>query len=84
VPAALVPPGPVTKTETSPPALGPGGTTAFIAVLEATVNEVAGVEPKATAVALVKPEPLMTTVFPPAAGPLVGVTVLTTGAAITL
>ena len=63
MPAALVPPGPVTRTKTLPPALGPGGTTAFITVLETTVNEVAAVEPKVTAVAFVKPEPLMTGVF---------------------
>jgi hypothetical protein len=53
----------------------------FITVLEITVNEVAAVEPKVTAVAFVKPEPLMTTVFPPVAGPLVGLTVLTIGVA---
>lgn len=51
MPAALVPPGPVTKTDTAPPALGPGGTIALITELETTVNEVAEVEPKVTAVA---------------------------------
>jgi hypothetical protein len=54
---------------------------AFIAVLETTVNEGATVEPKITAVVFVKPEPLIDTVFPPAAGPLLGLTLLTTGAA---
>lgn len=81
MPAALVPPGPVTRTETLPPALGPGGTTASITVSEATMNEVAAVEPKVTAVAFVKPEPLITAVFPPAAGPPVGFTPLTAGTA---
>jgi hypothetical protein len=69
----------VTRTKTEPL---PGGTTAFIAVLETTVNEVAAVEPNVTAAAFVKPVPLMATVFSPAAGPLVGLTLLTTGAAI--
>jgi hypothetical protein len=62
-----------------PPALGPGGTAATITVSEATVNE-AAVEPKVTAVAFVKPEPIMIAVFPPVAEPLVGLIVLTTGA----
>ena len=81
MPAALVPPGPVTRTETVPPALGPGGTTAFIVEFETTVNAVAIVEPKATAVAFVNPEPPMDTVLPPAAGPLFGVTLLMMGVA---
>lgn len=76
-----MPPGPVTRTETVPPALGPGGTTAFIVELETTVNEVAIVEPNATAVVFVKLAPPIDTVLPPAAGPLFGVTLLTTGAA---
>jgi hypothetical protein len=81
VPAALVPLGPVTRTETLLPPIGPGGTTALITVSETTLNEVAAVKPKVTAVAFVKPKPLITAVFPPAIGPLVGLTVLTTGAA---
>lgn len=81
MPAALVPLGPVTRTETVPPAPGPGGTTTFIVKLETTVNEVATVEPKATAVVFVKLAPPIDTVLPPAAGPLLGVTLLTTGAA---
>lgn len=81
MPTALVPPGPVTRTETVPPALGPGGTTACIVELDTTVNEVAIVEPKATAVAFVKLAPLIDTVLPPAAAPLFGVTLLRTGAA---
>ena len=55
----------MTRTETVPPALGPGGATAFIVESETTVNEVAIVEPKATAVVFVNPEPLIDTVFPP-------------------
>jgi hypothetical protein len=55
---------------------------ALITVGETTVNEVAALDPKVTAVAFVKPDPLMETVFPPAAGPPVGLTLLTTGAAI--
>jgi hypothetical protein len=49
-------------------------------VSETTVNEVAAFEPNVTAVVFVKPEPLMTAVFPPATGPRVGLTLLTTGA----
>lgn len=52
----------------------------FISVLETKVKEV-GVEPKATAVAFVKPEPVITTLFPPVAGPLGGFRALTIGAA---
>jgi hypothetical protein len=62
-----------------PPPLGPGGTTAFITVLETNIKEVAGVEPKVTAVAFVKPEPVMTTLVPPAVGPLVGFITLIIG-----
>ena len=76
-----MPPGPVTRTETVPPALGPGGTTAVIVELDTTVNEVAIVEPKATAVVFVKFAPPIDTVLPPAAGPLLRVTFLMMGAA---
>lgn len=65
-------------TETAPL---PGGTTAFITVLETTVNEVVAVEPNVTAVAFVKPVPVMTAVFPPAARPLSGLTLVVVGAA---
>ena len=44
------------------------------------MNGVAAVEPKVTAVAPVKLEPLMTTIFPPAFGPEVGFIAVTTGA----
>jgi hypothetical protein len=69
------------RTETAPPALGPAGTTALITELESTVN-VAGLESNVRAVAYVKPEPPIDTVFSPAAAPLLGV--MTTGAAIPL
>ncbi len=46
------------------PAPAPIGTVAVICVSESTVNVVAGVDPKATAVAPEKPEPVMTTVSP--------------------
>jgi hypothetical protein len=72
----------VTRTETVPPALGPGGTTAVIVESETTVNVVAIVEPKAIAVAFVKPEPLIETVFPPETGPEEGLTFVIVGAGI--
>jgi hypothetical protein len=65
---------------TTPPLGGPVGTTALIIVSETTVNEIAAVEPKVTAVALVKLEPMIEILFPPAIGPLVGFTETTTGA----
>jgi predicted glycosyltransferase len=46
------------------------------------MNKLAAVEPKVTAVALLKPEPLMTTRFPPATGPEVGLIVVTVGGGI--
>jgi hypothetical protein len=74
-----MPPGPVIRTETVPPPLGPGGTTAFIALSKTTVKEVAGVEPKVIAVAFVKPKPMIDTVFPPATEPLLGFTKMMRG-----
>jgi hypothetical protein len=58
-----VPPGVVTITLPEVPA----ATTAVIIVEETTVNEVAGVPPKVTAVAPVKFVPVMVTVAPEAA-----------------
>ena len=40
---------------------------------------VAGVSPKSTSVAPVNPVPVIVTVVPPAAGPLVGLTFVTAG-----
>lgn len=81
MPAALVPPVAVTRTEILSPSVGPGGATALITVAESTVNEVAEVEPNVTAVPFVKPEPMMDTVFLPAVEPVVGFTMLTAGVA---
>jgi hypothetical protein len=50
-------------------------------VLLLTVNEVAATPPKSTAVAPVKPVPLMVTLVPPPTGPELGLTPLTTGGA---
>nr|WP_218003060.1 hypothetical protein [Nocardia asiatica] len=53
----------------------------MIWVSELTVNEVAGVAPKFTAVAPVRPVPVMTTVVPPASTPAFGATAVTVGSA---
>ena len=45
-----------------------------------TVTPVAAVAPKSTAVAPVKPVPVIVTDVPPATGPLVGLTPVTVGA----
>ena len=74
-----MPPTVVTVTSTVPAGLA--GEVAVIWVFESTVNEAAAVAPKATAVAPVKPVPVMTTDVPPAVGPEVGATELTVGAA---
>jgi hypothetical protein len=68
----------VTDTGTSPTA--PGGVTTEIDVAEFTVNDTAGEEPNTTAVAPVKPVPVIVTPVPPPADPLAGVTADTTGA----
>ncbi len=66
----LVPPTVVTVTVTVPAEWA--GVTAVICVEELTVNEVAGVPPKLTAVAPVRFVPVSTTVVPPATGPAFG------------
>ena len=53
----------------------------MIKVSLTTVNFAAGIESKRTAVAPVKPEPVMATVAPPAAGPPDGASAVTTGSA---
>jgi hypothetical protein len=58
----------------------PAGEVAVIWVAELTVNEVAGVLPKLTAVAPVNRAPVIVTDVPPAAGPDEGLTLLMTGA----
>ena len=74
----LVPPGVVTVTSTMPV---PAGAVAVTWVSEMTVTLVAGLGPKLTAVAPVKPEPVMVTTVPPAAGPEVGLMPVNAGAA---
>src|SRR5665213_4370616 len=70
VPAEVpVPFGVVTLTVTAPV---PAGDVAVICVAELTVKIVAFVLPNCTAVAPVKPVPVMTTLVPPVAGPDVG------------
>ena len=59
-----VPPGAITVTSTAPV---PAGLSAVIVVSFTTVNAVAGVVPKSTAVAPVKPVPVIVTKVPPAA-----------------
>ncbi len=57
----------------------PAGDVAVIEVAELTVNPVAAVAPKVTAVTLEKPVPVMVTLAPPLAGPVVGAIELTVG-----
>ena len=66
----------VTLTSTVPV---PAGEVAVIDVAELTVKPVAGVAPKLTAVAPVKPVPVMVTEVPPAVGPVVGEIEVTVG-----
>jgi hypothetical protein len=70
VPVGLVPAGVVIVTSTVPV---PAGDVAVICVAEFTVKLAAAVAPKFTAVAPVKPVPVIVTDVPPAAGPEVGV-----------
>src|SRR5450759_3928955 len=73
---AEVPPGVVTVTWTVPL---PVGLTAVIWASLSSETIVAAVAPNETPVAPVKPEPLMVTVVPPLAGPLVGLILDTNG-----
>ena len=78
VPADVpVPFGVVTLTVTAPV---PAGDVAVIWVAEFTVKLVAAVAPNLTAVAPVKPVPVMTTLVPPVVGPDVGASPVTVGA----
>ncbi len=72
-----VPWGPVTVTSTTPL---PPGETAVIEVSELTLNEAAGLEPNATALAPVNCTPVSLTDVPPAGGPVLGCRPVTTGA----
>ena len=73
---ADVPPGATTVTFTVPV---PAGLTAVIVVGLTTVTSVAGVVPKLTAVAPVKPVPVIVTTVPPAGEPEVGLMPETVG-----
>ena len=57
----------------------PAGEVAVIEVSELTVNDVAAVDPNLTAVAPVKPVPVIVTEVPPASGPAVGLMLVTVG-----
>jgi hypothetical protein len=72
----LVPPNVVTVTSTVPTAST--GDVAVIDVAEFTVNG-AAVPPNLTAVAPVKPVPVIVTVVPPLVEPVVGLIAVTTG-----
>src|SRR6266581_4807875 len=67
----VVPDGVVTVTSTAPSACA--GVTAVIVVSLTTAKLAAGLVPKCTAVAPVKPEPEMVTAVPPAGRPPLGV-----------
>jgi hypothetical protein len=58
----------------------PAGEVAVIELSELGVNEVAAVDPKSTAVTLVKPVPVIVTEVPPATGPTEGLTPVIAGA----
>ncbi len=75
---ALDPVAVVTVMSATP---APGGGTAVISVSESTVQEAADVEPKSTAVAPVKPRPLMVTEVRPLSTPVDGATETTAGPA---
>jgi len=71
----------VTVTSTVPL---PAGLVAVIWVSLLTMMLLAGVAPNETLVAPVKPEPVMVTLVPPAAGPLAGLTLDTDGATVSI
>ena len=77
---AEVPFGVVTVTSTAPLRLTTG-LVAMICVSLLTVKLLAAVEPKAMPVAPLNPVPVMVTLIPPLAGPLVGLIPVTVGAA---
>jgi hypothetical protein len=79
---ALVPPGVVTLTSTTPAIWA--GEVMVILVLEFTVRLVPAVVPNLTAVAPVNPVPVIVTTVPPAVGPLAGEMAVTVGRAITV
>lgn len=72
-----VPPGVVTVTSTVPCASA--GETAVIRVVESTTKLVASVPPKATALAPLRPVPLISTEVTPPTAPTAGLTAVTLG-----
>ena len=74
---ALVPPGVVTVTSTVPV---PAGAVALMLVALLTVKLEAAVVPNFTALAPVKPVPVIATEVPPVLGPELGLTPVTVGA----
>ena len=71
MPTWLCPPnGTVTTTSTDPAACA--GTTTSSLFCESNVTWLAALPPNVTVAAAVKPLPLMVTVFPPPAGPALG------------
>jgi hypothetical protein len=77
---ALRPAGPTTVTSTVLPGV-PAGLNAVIWVALLMVTLVADAVPNWTALALVKPVPVMVTTVPPVAGPALGLTLVTEGGA---
>lgn len=77
--AVTVPPAAVTETFTVPGV--PDGSFATIVVELVAVKEVALFVPKVTEATVVKPDPVMVIVVPPAVGPAAGVTLVMVGAA---
>ena len=73
-----MPPVVVMRTSTVPV---PAGAVAVICVALLTVKPVAAVAPKVTAVVVLKFVPVITSVLPPVAGPVVGEMLVTVGAA---
>ena len=76
MPVALVPPGVVTVTSTVPE---PAGAVAVMLVALLTAKLEAACAPKSTALAPVNPVPVIVTVVPPPAGPVVGWSPVTVG-----
>ena len=74
---ALVPPGVLTVTCTVPE---PAGEVAVTCVADSALSALALAEPNLTSLAPVRFVPVIVTVVPPAAGPLVGETFVTVGA----
>jgi hypothetical protein len=75
--AALVPAGVVTVTPTTPEACA--GATAFSWLEDTNVTDAEAAEPNFTLAPDTNPDPLITTVFPPAGGPASGTRLVTAG-----